>query len=354
MPRAFLRFTLLVFLLLAATAGANWDKKWDRIQVSAHLANDGSVNVVERMTATLEGDMDTLERPLSTGLEQAIVLRRLVREDSDGEQVLRDGDRREWDQYDFTNGVLTWGIRPPDGEWKGETIVFRVEYELRHALSPAWDFPMSQERFSWWGDFWDFPKRMRPAFTAWREAGTGVAKRYRYEHEVRFPPFRATGPRETNYTLKFDDAWRMVFPEREVGYGAEEFYRASLLMEYLPSGRPATIELWQPLVRVGSLLLAGLVVLGFSALWFIAEYPVRRLWRGAHRPGVVRGKNRVDPAGGTGLVCGTFDAQTGGLFPRADAKSRRADDRRITEGQPGSRRARDHAAAENAFVARAV
>ncbi len=272
--------SLLIFFCLAIFARANWDKNWDRIQIDAHLLDSGAVEVVERMTAILDGDMDTLERPLSTGPDQAIVLRRLVREDAVGEQVLNVGDRRERDRYDFTDGVLTWGIGAPEGGWKNATLTFRLEYELRYALAPAWDIPLMPDRFGSWGEFREFPARIRTAFTKWREAGARVAKRYRYEHEIRFPPFPATGPRETQYNIKYDKAWRLIFPERDLGRGSEESYRVSLLFEFLQPGVPSAIELWKPVARLGSIALAVLFALALSAIWFASELRARGLWKG--------------------------------------------------------------------------
>jgi len=268
---------MLVLLCLASTAKADWDKAWQRFEIQAHLENAGRVEVSQRMTARLVGDMTTLECPFSTAPDQKIALRRLVREHEGGETELIKGDERERDRYDWRENVLTWGIKAPGDQWQGETIVFRVEYELRNALAPAWDIPISSERFGSWGEFWHFPVRIRDAFSAWRDAGSGISRRYRYEHEVLFPRFPATGPSETNYTLKYDDAWRQVHPDTDLGRGFPECYRVSQLMEFLPPGRPTAIDWWKPVVRAGSIGLVAFAALVLSLVYLVGEIRKRGL-----------------------------------------------------------------------------
>ncbi len=260
----------LLFVLLCGNAEANWEKTWQRFEVAAHLDNAGTATIVQRMAAKLEGNMDTLEVPLSTGPDQAIVLRRFVREDGDSEHELSEGDPYQRDHYDFTDGVLRWCIKPVENEWHGETVVFRVEYELRNALDPAWDIPIGRAHFAEWSEFWKFPARFRDACRAWQDAGSQIARRYRYEHEITFPAFPATGPIETNYTLKFDEAWRQVHPDVDLGRGLPEGYRVTQLMEFLPPGRPSAFEMWKPAVRAGSIV-AVVAAAIFLSLFFLLK-----------------------------------------------------------------------------------
>jgi hypothetical protein len=269
--------TILVLLCLASPAKADWDKAWQRFEIHAHLDNAGKVEIGQRMTARLVGDMTTLECPFSTAPDQTIVLRRLVREHEEGETELVKGDERERDRYDWRDNVLTWGIKPPGDGWEGDTIVFRVEYELRNALAPTWDIPISPERFGSWGEFWHFPVRLRDAFSAWRDAGSNIGRRYRYEHEVLFPRFPASGPSETNYTLKYDEAWRRVHPDADLGRGSPECYRVSQLMEFLPPGRPTAIDWWRPAVRAGSIFLVAFAALVLSLVYLVGEIRKRGL-----------------------------------------------------------------------------
>ena len=271
MKRSLFAALLLISLRLCGSADANWDKAWQRFEIRAHLDNTGAATISQRMTAKLDGDMSTLEVPLSTGPDQTVVLRRLVRESEDGERELTDGDRGERDRYDFTDGVLTWGIQPDDGQWREETIVFRVEYELRNALDPAWDIPIGTAHFAEWSEFWKFPARFREACRAWGDAGSKIARRYRYEHEITFPPFPASGPTETNYTLRFDNAWRQVHPDADLGRGSPESYRVSQLMEFLPPGRPSALALWKPAVRAGSIVAVAAAAVFLSLLFLLNE-----------------------------------------------------------------------------------
>ncbi len=272
---------LLISLSLCGLAEANWDKAWQRFEISAHLENTGAATVSQRMTAKLEGDMETLEVPLSTGSDQAIVLRRFVRVEADGEHELSEGDPYQREHYDFVDGVLRWCVKPLENEWHGEPLVFRVEYELRNALDPAWDIPIGRAHFAEWSEFWEFPARIREACRAWQDGGTKLARRYRYEHEVTFPAFPASGPTETNYTLKFDEAWRQVHPEADLGHGLPECYRVTHLMDFFTPGWPSSLAQWKPLLRVGSIVAVVVAALFLSLFFLVKE--VRKLAPGGPR-----------------------------------------------------------------------
>ena len=201
----------VLLVLLLAVRGAcgavdGWKKHWQRFDVQAHLDNSGKVEISECVSIKLtnevdalgrtlaNGNLDELELPLPSGPDQTIVLHRLVREDETGEHILTKGDVRQQDRYFWGQGVLTWGVRAPGDAWKGETVHFRVEYELQNALDPSWEIPIRRAWFGARSDFWNYPQRFHEALAAWKDAGNAVSQRYRYEHEVRFATSPATGP----------------------------------------------------------------------------------------------------------------------------------------------------------------
>ena len=263
-PGLFAAFLLVFACVCSAATG--WEKAWQRFEVQAHLHDSGKVEISERVSIKLTnevdalgrtlstGNLDELDLPLPTGPDQTIILRQLVREDAAGDQVLTKGDVRERDRYYWANGVLTWGVRSPGNAWQGETVVFRVEYELRNALAPAWDIPIGRSFFGERSDFWKYPERFRNARAAWKDAGNAIARRYRYEHEIRFAADPATGPITTTYTLHFDDAWVQVHPDAPFGTKMPQCYRITQLMEFQQPGRPAALDQRKPAVRVGSLI----------------------------------------------------------------------------------------------------
>src|SRR6185436_7937051 len=112
-----------------------------------------------------------------------------------------------------------------------------------------------------------FEKRFRGVFDGWRQAAWGLDRHYRYDHDVLFAHFPATGPVELKYTFKYEDAWLNRGGAELMGRATPEVdYRVTEMRDYLRSGWPPAIEIWRPAVRVGSI--AAFVLLSLL-LWLI-------------------------------------------------------------------------------------
>lgn len=266
---------LLLGLALDESALAS-NVTWGRIEVDAHLDNSGTLHVRERMFVTVDGEMPSLERKITTSTDQAFLLQRLVREDAGQETVFVEG----WDkknEYMWRGGTLTWWIRDAtDPKWEEQPLVYRFDYELRNALAPAWDIPAGPDSFQFSTRFPHFFTRVGATLSAWADARASFNRRYRLEHDVLFPWFSEREREELNYTLRYDDAWRMVHPESDIGRGTRgSDFRVTQLLDYLAPGWPPAIELWKPAARVGSIFaFLSLATL----LWLVVAIRLIRSW----------------------------------------------------------------------------
>ncbi len=274
MRAAFLRFLALV-LALGGTVQAQAIQEWPRWDVFARLDNDGAVSVVETLVAHVNGRAEMLDRLFAPGPGQEVVLRKIVR--------VENGQDLEVADVRFSNNELFWRIKAEnDPEWKDATLTFRLEYELRGAIQPAWDIPAGPGSFRWGETFPHFRERWRELWAAWREP----AGRYRFDHDVLFARFSSEGPREFKYTFGYDDAWKHPQPgaalAARVTSGSD--YRVTELRDYLRPGPPPAVAVWKSKVRVGSIAAFAVVAL---VLWFaFAVGEVRR--RGWFGPRLTR------------------------------------------------------------------
>jgi hypothetical protein len=244
-------------VLLALGSAAPGEVVWERWDVFANLDNEGTVVVTETMVARVNGGEAGLDRRLPAGTDQEIVIRKFVR--------VEGIEQQEVAGMVFRDGELTWGIRADsDPLWNNQLLTFRLEYELRGALAPAWDIPAGPGSFLYRKKFPHFWQRWGETFAAWREP----LGRYRFDHDVAFARFSSEGPRELNYTFKYDTAWKHPQPKAELNARVtrESDYRVTELRDYLRPGSPPAVVLWKPAVRVGSILAFALLALG---LWFV-------------------------------------------------------------------------------------
>ena len=259
---AALLVALLLGLALDQPAFALSQLTWERIDVDAHLLNTGALHVSEWMSVRVVGNMTMLDRRVATSTDQAIVLRRLVREEGGEERELAGGGFDQKDRYMWRDQTLTWWMKDAtEPEWRGQTLVYRFEYELRNALAPAWDIPAGTDPLLYSRDtFPRFFARLGATMAARWQAPASIVRRYRLDHDVIFPRFAETEMKEFRYTLRYDDAWRMVHPEAEIGRATPgSDYRVTQLLDRLAPGWPPAIDLWRPATRVGS-------IFGFAAL----------------------------------------------------------------------------------------
>jgi len=249
-------------------AHANWNVDWQRWDVFSNLQNDGTVLVTETMSVRLNGTVTNLERRLATSTDQRIDIKRFVRTAEPESVEIIEGIDQDKDRYVWRYGVLNWSGKPENkASWEEEVVGFRIEYELRNAVAPIWDIAAGPSNFRTRGQFPQFLDRFRGILDGWKQAASGWDRRYRYDHDVLFAAFPATGPVELNYTLKYDDAWLNRTPEAQLGHATPEVdYRVIEFRDYLRPGWPPAIELWRPFVRVGSI--AAYVALALM-LWLV-------------------------------------------------------------------------------------
>ena len=250
---------------------------WDRIEVDAHLDNAGALHVRERMFVTVDGKTPSLERKIATSTDQVFILQRLVREEHGRETEFTDG----WDQKDrymWRDQTLTWWIRnATDPDWNEQPLVYRLDYELRNALAPAWDIPAGPGSFQYSRDrFPHFFPRLGVTLSAWARAPASLNRRYRLEHDVIFPWFSEREREELKYTLRYDNAWRRVHPRSDIGRGTRgSDYRVTQLLDYLAPGWPPAIELWKSATRVGSIFFFVTLAM---LMWIVVAVSLIRRW----------------------------------------------------------------------------
>jgi hypothetical protein len=266
-----------VALTLAAAqlARATWNVDWQRWDVFSNLQNDGSVHVTQAMIVRLNGSVTALELRFATSTDQTIVIKKFVQTE-EPEAIEFTPGIDEGNHYVWRDNTLSWGVKPPNGvEWQEKTVGFRLEYELRNAIAPIWDIPAGPSSLTSRSQFPQFPERFRGVFDGWRQAAGGWDRRYRYDHDVLFARFPATGPVELNYTFKYDDAWFNRTPDAPLGRATPDVdYRVTEIRDFLRPGRPSAMEIWRPAVRVGSIAAFILLSLGLWLIFFVGE--VRR------------------------------------------------------------------------------
>lgn len=266
------------FLTLSAPVSALTQLTWDRIEVDAHLDDAGALHVRERMFVTVEGSMTTVGRIIGTSTDQVFVLRRLVREEGGRETEFAGSGWQQKDRYMWRDQKLTWWIREvTDPEWEKQTLMYRMEYELRNALAPAWDIPATPDPFLYsLNRYPRFFERLAATLVAWGQAPASFDRRYLLEHDVILPQFPEWPVKEFFYTLRYSDAWRRVHPDAEIGHATPGIdYRVTQRLDYLAPGWPPAVQWWKPATRVGSILGLGAMA---ALLWATFAAGAIRRW----------------------------------------------------------------------------
>ncbi len=263
----FFRLTCALWVL-GTPAFAQHILQWERFNVYVDLDNDGRVQVQETLEVFLNGKIRSLDRKFAESAVQEVVNPKVSELGEDDKfHPLPEAEYRKSER------AIYWRIGM-DGapEWKDQRKTFRLEYELRGIVTPAWDIPIGAGSFLDRGNFPNLRERFRETFDAWRQP----LRRYRFDHDVLFARFSNEGPRELNYTLHYDTAWKHPQPDAPLGSRVtpEVSYRVTELRDYLRPGRPPAVPIWKAAVRLGSIAAAVIIPL---ALWLaFAANRIRR------------------------------------------------------------------------------
>ncbi len=273
MRAAFFRITCALWVF-GASAFAQHILKWERFNVYVDLDNDGRVRVQETLEVFLNGKIPVLDRPLARCSVLQVIEPKLSRlGDDDAFHPVPGAELREQERMMF------WRISADDApEWQDQRMTFRLEYEVRGLVAPAWDIPIGPGSFLSHENFPHFTERIRETLAAWRQP----LGRYRFDHDVLFARFSNEGPSELNYTFHYDTAWKHPWPDAPLGARVtpEVNYRVTELRDYLRPGPPPAVPIWKAAVRIGSIIAVLLVPL---ALWLaFAADRIRR--HGLHGP----------------------------------------------------------------------
>jgi hypothetical protein len=268
--------SLLAWLILVpAIAGAD---EWTRIDVRAHLENDGRATVTETHFIVFEATDKKLFHEFGLAADQAIALARVTRiGPGPAEQPLAAVETVDRpDQYRYYDRGHVYYSVPPLGE--RVALAYRFEYELIGAVTPAWAIaagPGSRAP----GDLafagpWN---RALDVYRDLRRAWPAPATRYRYDHDVLLPDRDGSGHefRQIDYRLEYDSAWEDTDAEHDVGDATPDrrAFRAAVLLNYLGSGRPARATTAQAATRwlaIAAMPLIG--VLGWALVVGIERF----------------------------------------------------------------------------------
>jgi hypothetical protein len=261
MPCISLR-AILLLLVLSAHVWGQGSIEWKRFDVFAELDNEGAVLVTETLVVKVDGQREFLDRIFARGIRQGVNLRKIVR--MDGDRELEVADVR------WSRGELFWRIKKDtDPGWNNETLVFRLQYDLEGAIAPAWDVPIGPGTLQSHGVFSNLRQRWCETAAAWR----GPLRRYRFDHEVLFARFSAEGPRQLDYRFKYGTAWKHPQPSDELNAQVtpDVGYRVTELRDYLKPGVPPAISIRNSVVRVGSIFVFAIAVVGLWIVFAVGE-----------------------------------------------------------------------------------
>ncbi|MFN8060675.1 MAG: hypothetical protein U0Q12_16085 [Vicinamibacterales bacterium] len=255
---------LLTASLLAARDASALE--WTLIDVVAHLDASGRLFVVEthHLRSDSGGEVSVI-REFGLGVDQSIALTRVTRIDAEGtEHEIAEGDGGH-DRYRYYSlGHAVVDLPPFDPSV--ETVV-RFEYELVHALSPAWAVSSGRGalaenagvRAPWEG--------VAQVVADLRESWASERPRWRLDHDVLMPSRDGPGyqVRRVDYRLEFDAPFTLVHPDTELAtVEPDNHYRVRQLLERTDSTEPTAVPLREASLRWGAV--AGLPVLGGALL----------------------------------------------------------------------------------------
>lgn len=127
----------VLFLLIPASALAQRDLYWARIDVDATLAADGRLRISEMQTMVFTGDWNGGERLFNIRPRQHLALIELARLEHGAWQALtEDSDIDDRDEYGWANATtLRWRSRErTDPPFANTAIQYRLRYELANIL----------------------------------------------------------------------------------------------------------------------------------------------------------------------------------------------------------------------------
>lgn len=274
---------LLAVLVLPGVARAA-TVVWTLIDVVARLDNDGRLFVAETHHLWVSGPVSALDREFGLGTDQAFVLTRLAWVDpaTGATLPLARGAPSVAGRYEVYPRHVRWSLG--DGGARSqevETGVYRFEYEISNAVSPAWALPSGPGPLVREPDFQNPWDGLGQVLADWREAWPLVG-RYRLDHDVLLPSRDGPGFefRRIDYRLEYGTAWRLLRPEADIGKATRDVdYRVRPVLEYLRPGPPPASAWREAAIRLGSI--AAVPALG-ALLWLVfvlAEMFAIRGWR---------------------------------------------------------------------------
>ena len=280
------RATLLIGLTLMNVGGAQAQGlvDWTRLNVTTRVDNDGLAEVAETHEIAFNGDISKIDRNISRGADQSVVVHGVFVLNPDGsKRPLKNAPVVNADSYQ----VYDWGLQfslkaEKDPPFERTSRKYVIEYALQNAVTPVWDlaageFPLDSHtlvRHPW--------ERAQEVLAGWREGWPELDRRYRFDHDVELPTRRGPdGLPEVNYRFEYDTAWVLLDPNRDSrGAMPDSDYRVRHVLRYVPPGRPNQANVENAAYRVAGLfgpLVAGLLL---GLFFLVSDRLMRRGPRG--------------------------------------------------------------------------
>lgn len=272
---------LLAFLALAGVASAQQgeDVVWTMLDVAPRLDADGRFTVVETHEISLQGDFNTLGSDFGLGTGQSVSVKAFTELGADGaEHPYAAGDPKSAGHYAAYPTWIEWHVKaegtPPLAR---TTRRYRLEYELVHAVAPAWDLPNGAHPLDGLHPSYGSPlERLRDAWSVWREAGAGLTRAYRLDHDVLYPSREKVYASLQNlgYQLTWDPkVWELVGPEVPMGTATRSVdFRVRRTFRRLVDAPPSAVDVEGARRRLAAILILpfGVVLLAFISMLFDA------------------------------------------------------------------------------------
>jgi hypothetical protein len=247
---------------------------WNRLDVTARLDQDGRLEVSETHEIKVQGDVSVISRPFNYAADQSAIVHGVFRVETDGSRrPLKSGPVAGADAYEIYRWGLQFSLKGEhDPPFEGvSTRRYAIEYELKGALTPAWDMAAGREPL----DAGTAPRnpleRAQEVWAGWLAAWPGIDRHYRLDHDVVFPSRGSTeGLTALNYRFEYADAWKLLDPDRDIGVATPDIdYRVQRVLRYLPEGRPKAVDPSLAALRLATL--AAPLTLGLLlSLFFMA------------------------------------------------------------------------------------
>ncbi len=255
---------LLAFLALAVSASAQQgeDVVWTMLDVAPRLDAEGRLTVVETHEISLQGDFGTLGSDFGLGSGQSVAVKSFTELGADGaEQAYSPGDTKTAGHYAAYTTWIEWHVKAPGTPpLERTTRRYRLEYELVHAMAPAWDLPNGSHPLDGLHpSYWSPLERLRDAWSVWREAGADLGRAYRLDHDVLYPSREKVYASLQNlgYQLTWDPkVWELVGPEVPMGTATKSVdFRVRRTFRRLVEAPPAAVDFESAQRRLAAILL---------------------------------------------------------------------------------------------------